>query len=487
LAVAVVCTTVVSVSAMERHSHSSSVNHRHMHARRHATKRHKHLIDKRKPDLKSYHSADQLTAEFKALTKNCPHLKIETKKGAKTSLTSISISKPDKAPNEALSEEKLKVLMFFGEHAREIISPETALRFTQMLCQHTPTGFTPPSTAWTERIATVLDRSDILMFPLINVDGHNKVTHGSYCTRTNRRGVDLNRNWDDHWKHATSRADTNSGRTAFSEEEVRLLRDAANTFRPDMFVSVHSGALGMYTPYAYSTKRPSGPVERSMVSILKKLNHHSTEVSGNRGSGYCNCDVGAAGKELNYLCPGTCLDYMFDKLLTPYAFAVEIWDGSYGYKKQPQTAQQRSMQMFQSALIESKSGAVKSALTKNAVSTHHAVSEADADALNLGSCFIAHDRSAFRESQRHHSDAAADTAEEQDESHEAESESSFAESESDSHALFPIPRNSEDHTCLASFNPTNTRDYIATTDNWSRLLIDLIEEVRRHPERAPKP
>lgn len=42
---------------------------------------------------------------------------------------------------------------------------------------------------------------------------------------------------------------------------------------------------------------------------------------------YCgsNCDVGAAGKEVGYLCPGTCIDYAYDKVNVPYSFAWEIY------------------------------------------------------------------------------------------------------------------------------------------------------------------
>ena len=42
-------------------------------------------------------------------------------------------------------------------------------------------------------------------------------------------------------------------------------------------------------------------------------------------SKYCNCPAGAAGKEVGYLCPGTCLDYAYDTLKVPYSFAWEIY------------------------------------------------------------------------------------------------------------------------------------------------------------------
>merc|ERR1719197_967340 len=40
---------------------------------------------------------------------------------------------------------------------------------------------------------------------------------------------------------------------------------------------------------------------------------------------HCQCPFGAAGKEVGYPCPGTCLDWVYDELKTPYAFAFEIY------------------------------------------------------------------------------------------------------------------------------------------------------------------
>ncbi len=41
---------------------------------------------------------------------------------------------------------------------------------------------------------------------------------------------------------------------------------------------------------------------------------------------YCKeCGLGAAGKEVGYLCPGTCIDYFYEKG-AEYSFAFEIFD-----------------------------------------------------------------------------------------------------------------------------------------------------------------
>ena len=59
---------------------------------------------------------------------------------------------------------------------------------------------------------------------------------------------------------------------AFSEPEVRTLKSLVDSYKPSMFVTVHSGTLGMYTPYAYSTDIPhDDPNDLSnMVNIINK-------------------------------------------------------------------------------------------------------------------------------------------------------------------------------------------------------------------------
>jgi len=55
--------------------------------------------------------------------------------------------------------------------------------------------------------------------------------------------------------------------------------------------------------------------EKVMISIVEDVNDK-----------YCKeCGVGAAGKEVGYLCPGTCLDYVYENLNADYSFAFEIY------------------------------------------------------------------------------------------------------------------------------------------------------------------
>jgi len=41
---------------------------------------------------------------------------------------------------------------------------------------------------------------------------------------------------------------------------------------------------------------------------------------------FCKCDHGIAGKLVGYLCPGTSLDYAYDKKGVLYSYAWEIFD-----------------------------------------------------------------------------------------------------------------------------------------------------------------
>jgi hypothetical protein len=43
-------------------------------------------------------------------------------------------------------------------------------------------------------------------------------------------------------------------------------------------------------------------------------------------SKYCNCFAGAAGKGVEYLSTGTCLDYVYEELHVPYSYLFEIYE-----------------------------------------------------------------------------------------------------------------------------------------------------------------
>jgi len=129
--------------------------------------------------------------------------------------------------------------------------------------------------------------------------------------------VDLNRNWDEEWTADPpygSAQDTNPGNTPFSEPETRIFKELTQKYMPTTFLTIHSGTRGMYMPWAYDMEHLAKRNQAEMMEILRKVDKD-----------HCQCPFGAAGKEVGYPCPGTCLDWVYDKLNTSYSFAFEIF------------------------------------------------------------------------------------------------------------------------------------------------------------------
>jgi len=279
--------------------------------------------------------------------------------------------------------------------------------------------------------------SAFLIFPNVNAAGRRLVEQGNYCFRTNPKGVDLNRNWADHWEPSSQNEDTNPGQSAFSEPETRLLRDYATDFRPTQFYTIHSGAIGMFSPYAFSDTLP-GDFDQRPLGILKSIS-----------SQYCGCEAGAAGKELGYLCPGTSLDYMYDKLGTRFAFAFEVWDES-GWKEDK---------------------------LKQDESSFLAVLSPEPRPHRIKSCFL-------------QSPDPLEAQESLQESEFGDDEHELAGSAVTGHSSaitsFPPPINHHSRDCLQLFNPTTPEDYKGTVENWSQALLEAIAKANTVAKEEPQ-
>lgn len=83
--------------------------------------------------------------------------------------------------------------------------------------------------------------------------------------RFNARGVDLNRNWDANWAPTSEwrNMEVDAGRRPFSEPETRALRDLVIRIKPEVVVSYHSQANGIY----YSGKRDRWEPARRMAQL----------------------------------------------------------------------------------------------------------------------------------------------------------------------------------------------------------------------------
>merc|ERR1719160_403626 len=203
-----------------------------------------------------------------------------------------------------------KNFFLFGEHARELISPEAGLHLIKALCGEKP--------ALADKAQDVLQDSEFQIVVNGNPRSRSHVEQGDFCLRVNENGVDLNRNWDEEWQPTSdfAVADTNPGSAPFSEPETQVFKQLVSDYQPTNFLTVHSGTRGMYMPWAYDMEHLAKRNQPEMMNILRKLD-----------TDHCECPFGAAGKEVGYPCPGTCLDWVYDQLQTPYSFAFEIFIG----------------------------------------------------------------------------------------------------------------------------------------------------------------
>mmetsp|Transcript_23298 Transcript_23298/g.37274 ORF Transcript_23298/g.37274 Transcript_23298/m.37274 type:complete len:479 (-) Transcript_23298:123-1559(-) len=254
-----------------------------------------------------YHTSDELKEEVIRLSTSCDGaLSVRTLQDNGTSIDVITVRKQDAKPVN-------RVFLLFGEHSRELISPESGLFFLQMLCGKAQSS---KKVLLESSVTDVLQDNEFRIVLNGNPHSRKKVEQGNYCLRTNPDGVDLNRNWDEKWEReeATFGGDSNPGPKPFSEPETRIFKRLVTEFQPTTFLTVHSGTRGMYMPWAYDTKHLGSYNQQPMMEILTSLDKQ-----------HCECPFGAAGREVGYPCPGTCLDYAYGVLKTPYVFAFEIY------------------------------------------------------------------------------------------------------------------------------------------------------------------
>jgi hypothetical protein len=279
----------------------------------------------------SYHTTSQVSSMLRMLETNCNGMSVETVKEEGGSMDDVGLDVVrirQHAPNNSRASHR--IAMVFGEHAREMITVESALHLLQGVCGASTASLGSfleadelGATAEQQRLfnanvtALLQDHAaELLIVPNANPTSRRLVEQGQFCLRQverNGAAVDINRDWDTHWTASSKHGDdTTPGRAPFSQPETRILRKVLADFQPTFFVSVHSGQLGMFVPWAYSGEAPL--TDQSSYSFAEGIDRE-----------FCQCPLGPAGALLGYGAPGTSLDYAYDKLKVPHSFAIEIW------------------------------------------------------------------------------------------------------------------------------------------------------------------
>ena len=175
-----------------------------------------------------------------------------------------------------------KVMYVFGIHGREYLGAEVGLALMKRLCNEEGDS----------RIDELLKKVTFKMFPLMNPSGRagnlpeKKISsnHGEECVlrRTNANGIDLNRNFDVHFSDGDSMPGAVDwrGEKPLSEVESKLLAKIGASFKPDLYIDVHTGAFATLAPYSYTTQ----DIPKDDMSALMNL-LMAVKVGGGGGGG----------------------------------------------------------------------------------------------------------------------------------------------------------------------------------------------------------
>ncbi len=144
-----------------------------------------------------------------------------------------------------------------------------------------------------------------------------------WCWRGMANMVDVNRNCDWEWGGKGSSGSVKSeeyrGTHAFSEPETRFVRDVANRYGIDAYLSMHTGAQFIFVPYS-DTK-----------SKLIQRRHPTTEAQLQLSSKIWSATAGfftglGIVYELNdYTADGTIADYLAGSLSVPVSLTFELY------------------------------------------------------------------------------------------------------------------------------------------------------------------
>nr|ACU24260.1 unknown [Glycine max] len=267
-----------------------------------------------------YHSSGNLMEEIRALVHRHPDkLTMETiKAGNKGYGAEVSVVTYCKEKKDNDERSKLRILLSFGQHGRELITTEPALRILSILSEE---KFLPSMDQ--ASLNSALDKLVIKVVPMENLNGRKVVEAGDLCERRNGRGVDLNRNWSVDWGKKEKDYDPyeeNPGIAPFSEPESQIMRKLAISFEPNLWVNVHSGMEALFMPYDHKNTTPDGLPLQRMKSLLEEVKHlHCQE----------RCMIGSGGGSVGYFAHGTATDFMYDIVGVPMAFTFEIYgDGT---------------------------------------------------------------------------------------------------------------------------------------------------------------
>eukprot|EP00026_Physarum_polycephalum_P010042 Phypoly_transcript_10190.p1 GENE.Phypoly_transcript_10190~~Phypoly_transcript_10190.p1 ORF type:complete len:419 (+),score=48.89 Phypoly_transcript_10190:36-1259(+) len=272
----------------------------------------------------SYHTFDEFATYLTNLTVTFPTLSKKSTIGQSIQGRNIDAY----VFTSAASGAKKKVVWTGLQHAREWISPHTVVYLvTQLVTLYNSNP----------AVKRYLDNIEFHVIPIVNPDGYVYTWGGSSARlwRKNRRqnsggsyGVDLNRNWDDHWggegSSGSQTSDTYRGTTPFSEPETKAVSAYIFSNKPFAgYIDFHSYGQLVLRPYGWTkTLPPDSAVQKQVGDGI------STAIRSVHGKVYTS----EPAHQL-YFTSGTADDWGYSQAGIVLTYTIELRDtGSYGFQ-----------------------------------------------------------------------------------------------------------------------------------------------------------
>ena len=275
----------------------------------------------------TYHNLADINAYGLSLVNAHPTLASRVQAGTSLEgrpIWALKLSGPDAPGNPRAS--RPQILFNGGQHAREWVTPPTAMQIAERLLADYATD---------PRVRAVMDRAEIFVVPVLNPDGYEYTWTNQRLWRKNRRnngdgsfGVDLNRNWSFGWggndgSSPNPSNDTYRGPSPFSEPETASLRDfMIAQGRIVGSIDIHSYSQLILSPMGYTTDLPP---EAAIFDELNVLLEQAVEAPF--GTDY----VAGPTATTIYIASGTASDWTYGAL-DGFGYGVECRDtGDFGF------------------------------------------------------------------------------------------------------------------------------------------------------------
>ncbi|KAH3844336.1 carboxypeptidase A4-like isoform X2 [Dreissena polymorpha] len=262
------------------------------------------------PDYRIYHNVSEISRKLRDLIAKYPSFirEHETSQRSRNGLKQFVLQITNFESHH--QNKTAKILMSFGEHAREFLPVETLFYLIYQLL--------PP------RSAINLSNFEIYAIALANPDGRLYVEKSkNYCWRgTYPSGVDINRNFEWEFGGKGSSGDKNDeeyrGPYPFSEPETIIYKELTDKIHFDGFLSLHSGTRHIYIPYADTESQRL----RRTHENEKEMRTLAWEMSTATKHKYL---YGKAIDLTKYTADGTIFDFMAGVKNISFSYAIELW------------------------------------------------------------------------------------------------------------------------------------------------------------------